>query len=173
MLWERCFGVPQSWGGVSLPPWQGTEGLDFACDVVHAFVRLSARPLFPPSLPPSIVLLIVPSIAQVNVEMDPVLLVKKYEKKIKELKQELAMHDALADRWAGVPSISCCARALLMCPAHVQMFCCASVRLFLTALDCGCCLVSSQVWSCVRRVHARATGGPEAGGVLVPDGGPR
>ncbi len=37
--------------------------------------------------------------AQVNVEMDPVLLVKKYEKKIKELKQELAMHDALADRW--------------------------------------------------------------------------
>ena len=30
------------------------------------------------------------------------LLVKKYEKKIKDLKQELAMHDALADRYGLV-----------------------------------------------------------------------
>lgn len=37
---------------------------------------------------------------QINVETDPVLLVKKYEKQIRELKQELAMHDALVDRCA-------------------------------------------------------------------------
>jgi len=33
-----------------------------------------------------------------NVTMDPVKLVKKYEREIKRLKQELMMHDALADR---------------------------------------------------------------------------
>mmetsp|Transcript_12708 Transcript_12708/g.19993 ORF Transcript_12708/g.19993 Transcript_12708/m.19993 type:complete len:403 (+) Transcript_12708:2-1210(+) len=35
---------------------------------------------------------------QINVKMDPSLLVKKYEQEIKELKQELAMHDALSGR---------------------------------------------------------------------------
>jgi len=35
---------------------------------------------------------------QVNVRMDPSLLVKKYEQEIKELKQELAMHDSLSGR---------------------------------------------------------------------------
>lgn len=33
-----------------------------------------------------------------NVEMDPLILVRKYEKQIKELKQELMMHDALSER---------------------------------------------------------------------------
>lgn len=33
-----------------------------------------------------------------NVEMDPIILVRKYEKQIKELKQELMMHDALSER---------------------------------------------------------------------------
>eukprot|EP00002_Diphylleia_rotans_P005576 TRINITY_DN1474_c0_g1_i4.p1 TRINITY_DN1474_c0_g1~~TRINITY_DN1474_c0_g1_i4.p1 ORF type:complete len:689 (-),score=135.14 TRINITY_DN1474_c0_g1_i4:497-2563(-) len=36
--------------------------------------------------------------ASINVEHDPVMLVKKYEREIKELKQELAMHDTLANR---------------------------------------------------------------------------
>jgi len=36
--------------------------------------------------------------AIVNVKMDANLLVKKYEQEIRELKQELAMHDALSDR---------------------------------------------------------------------------
>ena len=37
---------------------------------------------------------------EVSVEMnlDPSLLIKKYEKEIKELKQELAMHDTLINR---------------------------------------------------------------------------
>lgn len=34
----------------------------------------------------------------VDVNLDPKLLLKKYEKDIKELKQELAMHDTLASR---------------------------------------------------------------------------
>jgi kinesin family protein 6/9 len=36
--------------------------------------------------------------ATVNVVLDPLLLVKKYERDIRELKQELAMHDALSNR---------------------------------------------------------------------------
>jgi len=36
--------------------------------------------------------------AIVNVQLDSNLLVKKYEKEVKELKQELAMHDTLANR---------------------------------------------------------------------------
>jgi kinesin family protein 6/9 len=36
--------------------------------------------------------------AQVNIKMDASLLVKKYEQEIRELKQELAMHDALSGR---------------------------------------------------------------------------
>jgi len=39
--------------------------------------------------------------ATVNVQLDPQILVKKYQREIKELKQELAMHDTLANR-AGV-----------------------------------------------------------------------
>jgi hypothetical protein len=38
--------------------------------------------------------------ATVNVVLDPLLLVKKYERDIRELKQELAMHDALSQRGA-------------------------------------------------------------------------
>ena len=34
----------------------------------------------------------------VNVQQDPKLLLKKYEKEIRDLKQELAMHDTLANR---------------------------------------------------------------------------
>jgi len=33
-----------------------------------------------------------------NVQTDPAMLVKKYERQIKELKQELMMHDTLAER---------------------------------------------------------------------------
>lgn len=36
--------------------------------------------------------------AQVNIFQDPTLLIKRYEKEIKDLKQELAMHDTLANR---------------------------------------------------------------------------
>lgn len=36
--------------------------------------------------------------ATVNIKLDPQLLLKKYEREIKELKQELAMHDTLANR---------------------------------------------------------------------------
>lgn len=36
----------------------------------------------------------------VNVQLDPLLLIKKYEREIKALKQELAMHDALSGRSA-------------------------------------------------------------------------
>eukprot|EP00330_Aristerostoma_sp_ATCC50986_P005870 CAMPEP_0114580748 /NCGR_PEP_ID=MMETSP0125-20121206/4965_1 /TAXON_ID=485358 ORGANISM="Aristerostoma sp., Strain ATCC 50986" /NCGR_SAMPLE_ID=MMETSP0125 /ASSEMBLY_ACC=CAM_ASM_000245 /LENGTH=213 /DNA_ID=CAMNT_0001772483 /DNA_START=799 /DNA_END=1440 /DNA_ORIENTATION=+ len=36
--------------------------------------------------------------ATVNIHLDPQVLLKKYEKEIKELKQELAMHDTLASR---------------------------------------------------------------------------
>jgi len=36
--------------------------------------------------------------ATVNVQLDPMLLIKKYEREIRALKQELAMHDALAGR---------------------------------------------------------------------------
>ena len=36
--------------------------------------------------------------ASINVHLDPQVLLKKYEKEIKELKQELAMHDTLANR---------------------------------------------------------------------------
>lgn len=36
--------------------------------------------------------------ATINVRLDPQILLKKYEKEIKELKQELAMHDTLANR---------------------------------------------------------------------------
>merc|ERR1719482_1223229 len=36
--------------------------------------------------------------ASVNIHLDPALLIKKYEREIKELKQELAMHDTLAGR---------------------------------------------------------------------------
>ena len=36
--------------------------------------------------------------AQINIKMDASLLVKKYEQEIRELKQELAMHDALSGR---------------------------------------------------------------------------
>lgn len=38
--------------------------------------------------------------ATINVQLDPVMLVKKYEHEIKALKQELAMHDTLANRGA-------------------------------------------------------------------------
>jgi kinesin family protein 6/9 len=34
----------------------------------------------------------------IDVNLDPKLLIKKYEKDIRELKQELAMHDTLASR---------------------------------------------------------------------------
>ena len=34
----------------------------------------------------------------VDISLDPKLLLKKYEKDIRELKQELAMHDTLANR---------------------------------------------------------------------------
>lgn len=36
--------------------------------------------------------------ASIHIHLDPRVLLKKYEKEIKELKQELAMHDTLADR---------------------------------------------------------------------------
>ena len=36
--------------------------------------------------------------AIINVRLDPQILLKKYEKEIKELKQELAMHDTLGNR---------------------------------------------------------------------------
>jgi len=36
--------------------------------------------------------------ATINIHLDPQVLLKKYEKEIKELKQELAMHDTLASR---------------------------------------------------------------------------
>ena len=36
--------------------------------------------------------------ATVNVRLDPQVLLKKYEKDIRDLKQELAMHDTLANR---------------------------------------------------------------------------
>ena len=36
--------------------------------------------------------------ASVNIHLDPHVLLKKYEKEIKELKQELAMHDMLQSR---------------------------------------------------------------------------
>eukprot|EP00743_Colponemidia_sp_Colp-15_P002044 GILK01002218.1.p1 GENE.GILK01002218.1~~GILK01002218.1.p1 ORF type:complete len:798 (-),score=158.56 GILK01002218.1:119-2200(-) len=36
--------------------------------------------------------------ATINVQLDPQLLIKKYEREIRELKQELAMHDTLAGR---------------------------------------------------------------------------
>mmetsp|Transcript_6412 Transcript_6412/g.15526 ORF Transcript_6412/g.15526 Transcript_6412/m.15526 type:complete len:726 (-) Transcript_6412:97-2274(-) len=36
--------------------------------------------------------------ATVNIQLDPQLLIKKYERQIKDLKQELAMHDTLAGR---------------------------------------------------------------------------
>jgi len=36
--------------------------------------------------------------AIVNEQQDPALLIKKYQKEIKELKQELVMHDTLASR---------------------------------------------------------------------------
>jgi kinesin family protein 6/9 len=35
---------------------------------------------------------------EINVQYDPLALIKKYEKEIKELKQELSMHDTLANR---------------------------------------------------------------------------
>ena len=34
----------------------------------------------------------------INVQLDPQLLLKKYEKEIRELKQELTMHDTMASR---------------------------------------------------------------------------
>lgn len=34
----------------------------------------------------------------INEQQDPALLIKKYQKEIKELKQELIMHDTLASR---------------------------------------------------------------------------
>ena len=36
--------------------------------------------------------------ATINVHLDPQLLIKKYEREIKDLKQELAMHDTLGNR---------------------------------------------------------------------------
>ena len=36
--------------------------------------------------------------ATVNIHLDPQVLLKKYEREIKELRQELAMHDTLANR---------------------------------------------------------------------------
>lgn len=36
--------------------------------------------------------------ATVNVKLDPQILLKKYEREIRDLKQELAMHDTLANR---------------------------------------------------------------------------
>lgn len=36
--------------------------------------------------------------ATIQLKLDPTVLLKKYEKEIKELKQELAMHDTLANR---------------------------------------------------------------------------
>lgn len=36
--------------------------------------------------------------AIVNVQVDPHLQIKRYEKEIRDLKQELAMHDTLANR---------------------------------------------------------------------------
>ncbi len=35
---------------------------------------------------------------EVNVQYDPLALIKKYEREIKDLKQELSMHDTLANR---------------------------------------------------------------------------
>lgn len=34
----------------------------------------------------------------INIQLDPQLLLKKHEKEIRDLKQELAMHDTLANR---------------------------------------------------------------------------
>jgi kinesin family member 6/9 len=36
--------------------------------------------------------------ATINVKLDPQVLLKKYEREIRDLKQELAMHDTLANR---------------------------------------------------------------------------
>lgn len=36
--------------------------------------------------------------ASVNIMIDPTLAIKRYEKEIRDLKQELAMHDTLANR---------------------------------------------------------------------------
>ena len=36
--------------------------------------------------------------ASINIRLDPAVLLKKYEKEIKDLKKELAMHDTLANR---------------------------------------------------------------------------
>ena len=35
---------------------------------------------------------------EINVQFDPMALIKKYEREVQELKQELAMHDALSSR---------------------------------------------------------------------------
>lgn len=35
---------------------------------------------------------------ELNIQYDPVALIKKYEREIKELKQELSMHDTLSNR---------------------------------------------------------------------------
>ena len=40
----------------------------------------------------------VASNATVNVQYDPIMLVKKYEKEIRDLKAELSMHDQIANR---------------------------------------------------------------------------
>jgi len=40
----------------------------------------------------------VTTVSAVNVQLDPMLLIKKYEREIRSLKQELAMHDTLAGR---------------------------------------------------------------------------
>jgi len=36
--------------------------------------------------------------ATININQDPAILIKKYEREIRDLKQELAMHDTLANR---------------------------------------------------------------------------
>ena len=36
--------------------------------------------------------------ASINIKLDPLILVGKYQREIRELKQELAMHDVLANR---------------------------------------------------------------------------
>jgi kinesin family protein 6/9 len=35
---------------------------------------------------------------EINIQYDPLALIKKYEREIRELKQELSMHDTLANR---------------------------------------------------------------------------
>ncbi|KAJ1539550.1 Kinesin-like protein kif9, partial [Nowakowskiella sp. JEL0078] len=40
----------------------------------------------------------VTTVPEINVQYDPIAMIKKYEKEIRELKQELSMHDTLTNR---------------------------------------------------------------------------